>query len=125
MEFVIFRALCVVAGIERLKALFGPQYTKKLEDMYQDLTVAEEAARVGGSAYVCCLWASALSFRVVWRAISFWAGVCESLRLLSAVARHPAALGLVFSRGAKDVLLACHEHVCLACRISAPACGTP
>ena len=33
-------------GIERMKAMLGPQYTKKLEDMYQDLGVSEDASKV-------------------------------------------------------------------------------
>ena len=35
--------------IERMKVMCGPQYTKKLEDMYYDLGMSEDASKVGGS----------------------------------------------------------------------------
>ena len=35
-----------VATIARLKAQCGPQYTKKIEDMIADLTLAEDAKKV-------------------------------------------------------------------------------
>jgi hypothetical protein len=41
---IVFFFKC--AGISRMNALCGPQYTKKLSDMYQDLIVSEDASRV-------------------------------------------------------------------------------
>ena len=35
-----------VATIGRLKAQFGPQYTRRIEDMIADLTLAEDAKKV-------------------------------------------------------------------------------
>jgi|688.fasta_scaffold535419_2 hypothetical protein len=37
-----------------MKAMCGPQYTKKLEDMYQDLAVSEEASRVSAGHVSLC-----------------------------------------------------------------------
>ncbi len=46
--FVFFKFLVVVGflGMECMKAMCGPQYTKKLEDMFQDLRVAEDEVKV-------------------------------------------------------------------------------
>lgn len=90
-----------------MNALCGPQYTKKLSDMYQDLIVSEDASRVRMMPRA----AFARRAMLTQNHSMFLTGICPALRASPARRHCSFAAVRVHGVGAEDVVLAGNEHV--------------
>jgi hypothetical protein len=86
-----------------MKAMCGPQYTKKLEDMYQDLGLSEDASKVGGSVTTEGDQCSAMP----------WVNGCADGVLVMGVVMVVQRLMMVQRRARRPRLVTCFPSTCV------------